>query len=242
MAQAEGVALTANRPLADAVDQAMLLESADIMLTELLGSLTPQQTKLLAQVVVGRAPMTLDDLAFALRYDPRLGITEAGSHINPPKLNTDVNRLASLTLLIKGEDIAMHPWVADLVARHMAIDLRSEHERALAMRYRRFEQHRAGYGDLLDIPRHLAALSRYDDIVAVTKQATKILPGTQAIAAYLANICPLIPQDEQAWIVVADLEAEALLKAGKLPAAMGKLHAIHKHVQKLACAGRELGY
>ena len=49
-----------------ALDQAMLLGSADILLTELLGLLTPGQEAVLRQVAVCRAPMTLDDLAFAL--------------------------------------------------------------------------------------------------------------------------------------------------------------------------------
>ena len=234
VAHAEGVALASNRSLADAVDQTLLLGSADIMLTELLGLLTPRQTEVLAQVAVGTAPMSLDDLAFSLQLDPHTGIIESESNTDLLLLITDVDRLTRLTLLVQREDIVMHPWVAGLVVRHMANDLRSQHERALAMRYRRFEQHRAGYGDLLDISRHLAALSRYDDIVTVIKQATKILPGTQAIADYLADISPLIPQHEQAWIVLADLEAGVLLKAGKLPTAMSKLHAIHQHLQKRA--------
>ena len=242
LARAEGVALAADRSLADAMDQAMLLGSADVMLIELLGMLTFRQARVLAQVAVGRAPMSMDDLAFALRHephDPDLENNEAESHIDMLKLTADVNRLAGLTLLIQGENVVMHPWMADLVARYVNVDLRFQHKRALAMRYRRFKQHRADYGDLVDIPRHLAALSRYDDIVAVAKQATKVLPGTQAITAYLADIRPLIPQAEQSWIVVADLEVEALLKAGNLPTAMRKLHAIHRHVQK--CADSEPG-
>ena len=234
VARDEGVALAANRSLDDAVDQALLLGSADIMLTELLGLLTPRQTEVLAQITVGRAPMSLDDLAFALRQNPYFEITDDEPYADLLILAADVERLASLTLLIRGEDIVMHPWVAGLVIRHMTIDLKSQHERALAMRYRRFEQHRAGYDDLLDIPQHLKALRRYDDIAGVVKQAIRALPSTRAIAAYLSDIRPLIPRDERAWIVVADLEVEALLRAGKLSAAIRSLQAIHQHVQKRA--------
>ena len=45
------------------------------------------------------------------------------------------------------------------------------------MRLRRFEQQRGTYDDLVDIPRHLAALHRYDDIAAFAAQATQILPA-----------------------------------------------------------------
>ena len=34
------------------------------------------------------------------------------------------------------------------------------------MRYRRFEQGRASYDDLIDIPRHLAALGRFDAVAS----------------------------------------------------------------------------
>ena len=87
----------------------------------------------------------------------------------------------------------MHPWTAALVTRNIHGDLAAQHERALAMRLRRFEQQRGTYDDLLDIPRHLAALHRYDDIADIAEQATQMLPGTLATVACLAEIRPLIP-------------------------------------------------
>jgi len=67
------------------------------------------------------------------------------------------------------------------------------HERALAIRSRRFDQQRGSYEDLLDITRHLAALHRYDDIADLADQAVQVLPGTLATVACLAEIRPLIP-------------------------------------------------
>ena len=104
------------------------------------------------------------------------------------------------------------------------------------MRYRRFEQQHGTYDDLLDIPRHLSALGRYDDIADLAAQATQILPGTLATVACLAEIRPLIPPTERAWAVVADLEALALLSAGDLPAATRQLHAMHQQIQARAAA------
>jgi hypothetical protein len=130
----------------------------------------------------------------------------------------------------------MHPWTAELATRHLATDPAPLHERALAMRLHRFEQGHGGYGDLLDIPRHLAALRRYDDIADIAGQATQILPGTLAALAYLAETRPLLPPGERAWILVADLEVQALLSVGDLRAATRQLRAIHQQAESRAAA------
>ena len=234
LARTEGLDLTQDRSLNRAIDQAMLLGSADILLTELLTLLTPAQTDVLRQVAVCRAPMTLEDLAFTLTPDAGAvgSTTESQPHL--VALRADVDRLTDLTLLTTGDGIVMHPWTASLVTRNTTTDLSGRHERALAMRLRRFEQQHGTYDDLLDIPRHLAALDRYDDIADVARQATQILPGTLATVACLAEIRPLIPPTERAWILVADLEVQALLRAGDLRAATRQLHAMHQQVQARA--------
>jgi hypothetical protein len=237
LAQSQDIDLRQDRPVTQAIDQAMILGSADILLTELLALLTPRQAAVLAQVAVCRAPMTLDDLAFT--FTPGPAGTGPAAADGPPalaELRADTARLADLTLLVPGPDIAMHPWTAALVSRHIAGDPDVLHERALAMRLHRFDQRRGSYDDLLDVPRHLAALHRYDDIADIAEQAAQILPGTLATVAYLAEIEPLIPPAERAWILVADLEVRALLSAGNLPAATRQLEAIHQQVQTRAAA------
>jgi len=236
LARAEGVDLTRDPSLDTVLNQAMLLGSADILLTELTGLLAPQQASVLAQIAVCRAPMTLDDLAFALGSGPAAASGAAGIQPDLPSLRADVERLTDLTLLSPDDDIVMHPWTADLVTRNIGADLAAEHERALTMRHRRFDQQRGEYADLIDIPRHLAALHRYDDIPAIAEAATQALPGTLAVVAYLAEIRPLIPRAEWAWIIVADSEVQALLRAGDLPAATQELRAIHEEVQARASA------
>ena len=176
-----------------------------------------------------------------LHLQPRPGPLGTGPAAadSPPslaELRADTARLADLTLLAPGQDIAMHPWTAALVSRHTAGDPAALHQRALAMRLRRFEQQRGSYDDLLDIPRHLAALRRYDDIADIAGQAAQMLPGTLATVAYLAEIRPLIPPAERAWILVADLEVQALLSAGNLAAAIRQLEAIHQQVETRAAA------
>jgi tetratricopeptide (TPR) repeat protein len=234
LARDHGIDLRGDRPVGQAIDQAMLLGSADILLTELLALLTSRQAAILAQVAVCRAPMTLEDLAFTFSPSPGPADVDLTAAEIPPtlaELRADTIRLADLTLLEPGPDIAMHPWTAALASRNTAADTAALHQRALAMRLRRFEQHRGGYDDLLDIPRHLATLHRYDDIVGIAEQAVRILPGTLTTVAYLSEVRPLIPAAQQAWIPVADLEAQTLLRAGNLPAATRQLKAIHHQVQ-----------
>ena len=220
--------------MAQAVDQAMILGSADILLTELLALLTPRQAAVLAQVAVCRAPMTLDDLAFT--FSPGPGPAGTGRRRGQP---------AGPGGAAGGHRPAGRPHLARTGPGHRdaPVDRRAGHpprrrvtrsalhERALAMRLRRFEQHRGSYDDLLDIPRHLAALHRYDDIAGIAGQAARMLPGTLATVAYLAEVRPLIPPAERAWILVADLEVQALLSAGNLPAATRQLEAIHQQVR-----------
>ncbi len=237
LAREQGIDVRQDRPVTQAVDQAMILGSADILLSGLLALLTPGQAAVLAQVAVCRAPMTLDDLAFTLSSGADPGGAAPSPADGPPtlaELRADAARLADLTLL--GPDIAMHPWTAAMVARHTAGDPAALHQRALAMRLRRFGQHRGSYDDMLDITRHLAALHRYDDLADVARQAAQVLPGTLATVAYLGEVRPLVPPAERAWILIADLEVQALLSAGNLPAATRQLEAIHQQVETRAAA------
>jgi tetratricopeptide (TPR) repeat protein len=240
LAREQGIDLRAGKPVSEAAAQAMMLGSADILLDELLAQLTRRQANVLAQVSVCRAPLTIDDLAYALGW---LTVGEADDEATVSErpdlaeLQADAYRLAELTLIEAGHEITMHPWTADLVSRHIvAGEATALHERALGMRLRRFEQERGTYEDLLEIPGHLAVLQRYDDIIGIAYQAVRILPGTLATVAYLSEIPPLIPPDQRAWVLAADLEYQALLNAGNLPAARRQLQAIHQRVQARAAA------
>jgi hypothetical protein len=163
--------------------------------------------------------MSLDDLAFAL-----LGDTEPTA-ADLAGLRPDVNRLRDLALLAPGEDVEMHPWTAALVTRNAAVDLAPLHEQALAMRYRRFNQRRTLYEDLIDVPRHLAALGRYDDAADDALDTIKrFITQTLATCAYLAEVRSLIPATQRAWGVVADMEVTALIESGDLSSARQVAH------------------
>ena len=95
LAKAQRIDLAAGPALAGAIDQAMLLGSADILLTELLALLSPAQAQILRQVAVCRAPMTLDDLAFTLT--PATGDNNGDNVAGPGRagLRADVDRLTA---------------------------------------------------------------------------------------------------------------------------------------------------
>src|SRR5262249_46893193 len=158
-----------NRPytLGQALDQAMLLGSADILLDELLTLLTPAQRETLYQVAVCRAPMRMNDLTAALTTNG------ASPALDPDQIRADVERLADLTLL-DPHPLALPPGPADRGTRHAPTDLHDQHNRALTMHLRRFETGAGTYEDLLDLARHLAALGRYDEVADLAAQGTQV--------------------------------------------------------------------
>ena len=213
LAARQGVSLAGESPLETALDQAMLLGSADILLDELLALLTPRQTAIVYQVAACYGAMSLSDLSCALDGEDEPPDPDLAG------LRADVNRLTDLTLLTPGPDVEMHLWTSGLISRS-ADAAGALHERALAMRYRRFEQGRARYDDLIDVPRQLAALGRFDGVAAdASDTVQRFLTGTLAICAYLAEIRSLVPREENAWGIITDLEIRALTDAGNLPAA-----------------------
>ena len=111
LARREAADLAAAGSVDAAVEQAMLLGSADILLEGLLACSPRPRQAVLRQVAVCRAPMTLDDLAFALARP-------GGSGRAGERWRADAARLADLTLLKAGEQIVMHPWTAELVTRN----------------------------------------------------------------------------------------------------------------------------
>jgi hypothetical protein len=214
LAAGQGVSLADERPLEAAVEQAMRLGSADIVLAELLALLTPRQAAVIGQVAVCYGAMSVRDLSFALDGEDEPPAADLAG------LRADVTRLTDLTLLTPGPDVGMHPWTSALITRTAGADTASLHERALAMRYRRFGQGRASDDDLIDVPRHLAALGRFDAVAGdATDTVQRFLTGTLATCAYLAEVRSLVPREENAWGIVTYLEITALTASGNLPAA-----------------------
>ena len=226
LARQEGVDLRRPRPLDQAVNAALVLGSADILLDELLGLLTDDQRAVLLQLAVTRAPIDIDDLAFMM--------SESGAE--PPadrqELTRTVERLTDLALLTPGPDILIHPFTAEILVQQSGHVQRDLQERALAVRMRRFELGKAGYADLLEVPRHLAALGRYVEVAAIAEMANDLMPGRLAVGAFLAEVRPLIPESEPSWCRVVKLEYEAVRDSGNLTTARDLLERMRRVVER----------
>jgi len=71
----------------------------------------------------------------------------------------------------------------------------------------------------------------HTEVVIEASMSECMVPGTLKAAAYLAEVRPLIPPAERAWIIVVTLRSQAGLRAGDLRAATLQLQAIHVQVQ-----------
>ncbi|MFI7430062.1 tetratricopeptide repeat protein [Micromonospora sp. NPDC049836] len=225
LARQEGVDLRRPRPLDQAVNAALILGSADILLDELLGLLTDDQRAVLLQLSVARAPIDMDDLAFVMSPPGAEPASRA-------ELTHTVERLTDLALLTPGPEILIHPFTAELLVQQFGRVQHDLQERALAMRTRRFEQGKADYADLLEVPRHLAALGRYEEVAAIAEMANRMMPGRLAVGAYLAEVRPLIPESEPSWCRVVKLEFEAVRDSGNLTTARDLLERMRRVVQR----------
>jgi hypothetical protein len=127
----------------------------------------------------------------------------------------------------------MNPWTAEVLQRHTPGDQSELHTRALATRLRRFEHHTAGYLDLLDVARHLAALQRYSELESIAQQAERLLDGSLAYGAFLAEIRPYAPMPEPVSLRIANMEYEAVRTSGTLAAANTLLQRMHQQCRQL---------
>ncbi|HWF79217.1 MAG TPA: CHAT domain-containing protein, partial [Streptosporangiaceae bacterium] len=243
LAKQTGVGIEPGLTLGEAVNQAVILGSADILLSELTATLTKGQATILAQVAVSPEPVTVGDLRHALTAavaGPGHGDREDERRpdmASAADLDADVRRLADLTLLTGGPSIGMSSWTADLVTRNLdPQELTARHAQALVMRRDRVQEGRGGYEDLVAIARHGAALGAYADVADFVTQAVQIMPGTLARLAYLADVQPLIPQSQPAWLNVADMQVLALMESGDLTGATLKARAFHQQLQELSAA------
>ncbi len=208
----------------DAVKDAAKLGADDILMEGLLDLLTPHETEILTQVAVSRAPMRSVDLAFALDGEPAIPSDE---------LLAATEQLVDLTLFVGGPQIVMHRWTADLV-NTASPPSRKQHQQALAMRWHRNTEGLLTYDDLLEIPRHLAALGRYDELSDFAASAAAVLPGVLSRRSFLAELVPLIPTADWAWVLVAEQELHTLVAVGDLRAAAERGRAIHGFVVERA--------
>ncbi|MBX6751642.1 MAG: CHAT domain-containing protein, partial [Micromonosporaceae bacterium] len=215
---------------AEAARQAVILGTRDILLDALLGQLTASQRAVLLQAAVSRVPFSVADLAFALAgapVDPSAP-ERAFKVVNglPPAdvaraVEADADHLIAVTLLtpVDGE-VVVHAWVAEALAKHQGDTAADRHLRAHDMRWHRITGRRGGFDDLVEMARHLAAAGRTDDLVDFAFAISNQLPGELAVAAFLGEVLPSVPQEHPRFLPLMGREQQALIATGNRAAAL----------------------
>ena len=198
LAREHHIDLTVGRDLAQAVTDAVRAGSRDIVLVELLDLLTVEQREVLLQAAVSIAPIDVTDLAVARHGE---NVTDA----QRKDVLGAADRLVGLTLLTAAgvEGVVVHPWVGEALLAHQGPAVAGRHERAAQMRIARINTGRAGFDDLVEVARHLAAIQRYDDLAAYALSAADAGLGEVSVAALLGEILRTLPTDHAGYLSVA---------------------------------------
>ena len=218
------VSLGGQRPLEQAIPDAVLLGSRDILLEQLIELLSEEERELLLQAAVSRLPQSLGDLAVArwgpnANREPQTAVAGAAE------------RLLDLTLLSAsdGDQVVVHPWIADSLAGHQGGEEEVRHRRAAAMRLARLQAGRADFGDLVEVCRHHAASHQINELIAFASVAADAIGaqlGQVSLTAFLGEVVPLVPTDVEGFLPLADRETRALLAIGSVTAASTRANAI----------------
>ncbi|MDN3356130.1 CHAT domain-containing protein, partial [Actinomadura sp. DC4] len=233
LAEKHGISVTKPRTAGQAIDEAVVLGSRDILLDELLALLNEQQRETLLQTAVTVPPMSLHDLAVAVHGPDPTSDQEAD-------IARAAHRLADLTLLTTvGDEILAHSWVAMALVPHQGDQLSRRHRQALAMRLARLQEGRAGYDDLIDIAHHYAATHQYDDLTDFALGAAEVLAhqvGELSVAAFLGEVTPSVPTDRRGYLLVLERESTALVRTGDLTTATARIQAMVETTRQATAA------
>ena len=212
-----GEKLAAKRSTPEAIRDAVLLGSRDILLDELWSLLTGEQRELLLQAAVSREPQSLAELAVS-RWGPDPSTDRRRAVI------ADAEQLVDLTLLsvASDDDIVVHPWIAGALAERHEDGLAQRHRRAAAMRLARLEAGRVEFADLVEICRHHAGAGQHDELTQFARAAFTAIEqqlGELSVAAFLGEVLPLVPEEHPNHGALGGREVYALLNTGRVTAA-----------------------
>ena len=228
------VAVAKPRPLTQALRDASLLGSRDILLAELIALLSAEEREVLLQAAVSRIAQTLHDLATARAGAPPTAEQQT-------TVTHAAERLIDLTLLsVAGDrEVVVHPWIAEALSGHQGEDASVRHQRAITMRIARFEAGTGAFADLIEICHHYASSERFTELsdfgqAAVAAIETQL--GELSVATFLGEIVPMIPTATAGFLMLADRERQALLNTGSVSAATQRADAILRTVRHRAQA------
>jgi tetratricopeptide (TPR) repeat protein len=223
LAKEQGVQLSDERQLDQAIEEAMLLGSRDILLDQLMDLLTDQQREVLLQAAVTTPPMSATDLAVACHGDNPTTEQQTSTA-------AAVRQLTDLTLLtpVDPDEVAVHPWVSNALAAFQGDQADHRRSQAITMRLQRFNSGRGDYDDLVDIAHNLAATSRFDELSDFGLEVADLLAhqfGELSVAAFLGEIIPAMPSTRR-YLSLFDRGLNALLRTGSITAGLQQAQAI----------------
>ena len=223
LASDQGVQLSGPRPLGQAIQEAMLLGSRDILLDQLIGLLTEEQREVLLQAAVTVPPMSAADLAVACHDGKPTAEQQMATA-------AAVRQLVELTLVtpLGPDEVAVHPWVSAALDAFQGD--RADHRRsqAIDMRLQRVNSGRGGYDDLVDMAHNFAATGRYDELAGFGLQVADLLArqaGELSVAAFLGEIIPAMPTTRR-YLPLTRRGLQALIRTGSISAGLQQAKAI----------------
>jgi len=231
---AHDVKVAGRRTPGEAIRDAVLLGSRDILLDELWLTLAAEQRELLLQAAVSREPQSLAELAVS-RWGTDPSAQQRAAVIR------DAEHLIDLTLLSVADDdqIVVHPWVAGVVLTRDDDGVAERHRRAAAMRDARLEAGRVTFADLVEICRHHAGAAQHRELVGFAFSAVAGIEaqfGELSVAAFLGEVVPLVPSSTDGFLPLADRESEALLNTGSVRAALQRAGTLLRLTRESAAA------
>ena len=223
LASEQGVRLSGPRQLGQAIQEAMLLGSRDILLGQLMALLTDEQREVLLQAAVTVPPMTASDLAVACHdSSPTPEQQEATA--------AAIRQLVDLTLLtpLDPEEVAVHPWVSAALDAFQGDQVDHRRSQAIEMRLQRFNSGRGAYDNLVDVAHNFAATGRFDELADFSLQVADLLArqvGELSVAAFLGEIIPAIPSTRR-YLPLTQRGLQALIRTGSISAGLQQAQAM----------------
>ncbi|MFI5914110.1 CHAT domain-containing protein [Dactylosporangium sp. NPDC051541] len=189
-----------------AARQAVALGAQDVLLTELLDLVTPDEREALLQLAVFRIPVSAADLAYTVHGRPD----------ETAAMEAHLARLRDLTLV----GTVVEPWLREALTKAQGDRLAERHARAAATCRLIVDAGRADFATVLEGVYHLAG-----DDDGLADFAAAVLPklsGEGTVAAFLGDVTERLPAKHPAYQGFIERERDALEAIGSTAAAAEK--------------------
>ncbi|MGD9755542.1 MAG: CHAT domain-containing protein, partial [Acidimicrobiia bacterium] len=218
-----GIDLDDDRPVDDAVLDAMEMGAADIMLDDLVEQLDPGAGSLLCQVAVSSLPVALDELAEAAGTPSR-------------ELRKLAKHLADRSLFTARDPAWVHRWIAArLIARQPADEVREHHRLAARLRLSRIDRlHEVADG--IEATRNLLVAGDWDQASTVGTGVVAFLEqhANVQLASFAAEVATALPRDHPDRRFFEDAELRALVALGRTELAVTRYQDMAHAAKQLA--------